>query len=509
MTDVFFDRSHQVMGKHRQTEVASTETIAQGKLSRKMRMAARFGDVRKVRKIIAKFGLSHCKDWRDGFALLREALRSSQLDVMKVLLEAGAKLEDTRKRTYILHEAVSRDVRYMPFVKLLLENGASVNSRNRDGNSPLDCAQRYEMAELLCSGSNSRVDVNAVNSRGLTPLHQAAWAYRSRLVQVLIDMGADVNFRAPEAFYHSFTPLHAAVLASSPEAASTCKALLEGGANVNARDVFRETPLHVAVLRRPVLPDTLEALLNWPEVDMEAKDVRGNTALSEAVARLQFVAVSTLLEYGADINIANRSGLTPVQVIEDIRAKGSYKAYAFSRILRVSMALRNHIAKLKCAALPVIEENLIACQCTTYEVENGSNYRGRYTSKTLDDPKFVKLCTDEVLRMKNETIGNSRMSYYDILSLSSHQVAMYRYSRNVWVSGVVESTESVMEKFPVYGRWIAVRFRRATWRMQLKERVVASLQPIFDVLPNLCIDLITDFLSNEDLEFFIRHDKVL
>ena len=52
--------------------------------------------------------------------------------------------------------------------------------------------------------------------------------------------GADVHAREPKSL---ITPLHAAV---SLECGGGAEALLDGGANVNERDRYGHTPLHLA-----------------------------------------------------------------------------------------------------------------------------------------------------------------------------------------------------------------------------------------------------------------------
>ncbi|CAM9986489.1 unnamed protein product [Ectocarpus sp. 12 AP-2014] len=91
-------------------------------------------------------------------------------------------------------------------------------------------------------------EVNATNGQGWAALHYAAVvvvAVRDNgdAVRALLGTGADVNVKATNNI--CFTPLHLAVchrIASD----GTIRALLEGGANINARTAGDQTPLHVA-----------------------------------------------------------------------------------------------------------------------------------------------------------------------------------------------------------------------------------------------------------------------
>jgi hypothetical protein len=77
--------------------------------------------------------------------------------------------------------------------KLLIAKGADLNSKTRQGETPLHGAAsngRKEIVELLLAKG---ADVNAKNEYGWTPLHWAAEYGRKEIVELLIDEGADVN----------------------------------------------------------------------------------------------------------------------------------------------------------------------------------------------------------------------------------------------------------------------------------------------------------------------------
>ena len=88
-----------------------------------------------------------------------------------------------------------------------------------------------------------------------TPLHLAAYENPDpAAIAALIEAGADVNARIGG----GATPLHGAAL-NNPELA-VIAALIKGGANVNAQMLSDYTPLHAAA-KEPRNPAVIEALL--------------------------------------------------------------------------------------------------------------------------------------------------------------------------------------------------------------------------------------------------------
>lgn len=127
--------------------------------------------------------------------------------------------------------------------------------------------------------------------RTRTPLHWAAQHGHTEVVRTLIDNGTDVNAR--DVFGR--TPLHLAV--SHPEIIAL---LLEAGANVNARDSLSNTPLHRAV---PSI-ESVDALIR-AGADVRAENTSGNTPLDIAMrygnSRRSVAIVQQLVEAGAGV----------------------------------------------------------------------------------------------------------------------------------------------------------------------------------------------------------------
>jgi hypothetical protein len=144
---------------------------------------------------------------------------------------------------YMTPAVVALAGRHFQLAQVLHLNGSSVAPRGYSDNTPLHAAAYYgdlEMAQVLLEYG---VDVNAQNDAGCTPLDFASRdGHRndSRVVQLLIDHGADPNTRASRS---GFTPLHRA---SENGRIEVVRLLIEHGANVEMQDKYGRTPLNVA-----------------------------------------------------------------------------------------------------------------------------------------------------------------------------------------------------------------------------------------------------------------------
>jgi len=128
---------------------------------------------------------------------------------------------------------------YVALARLLIEHGADVNAKDRQGGTPLHRAASGGQVSLIDVLIEKGARVNATTAVGGTPLHSAARAGRLDAVRRLLAKGADVNARSAR----QRTPLHWAVEAGKREVA---RLLLTQGADVNAKDREGMTPADLA-----------------------------------------------------------------------------------------------------------------------------------------------------------------------------------------------------------------------------------------------------------------------
>jgi ankyrin repeat protein len=100
--------------------------------------------------------------------------------------------------------------------------------------------------------------------------------------------------------------LHAAIVDQRIDIA---RSLIDAGANVNAPDRFKQTPLLAAVQQRNL---DLISLLLHAGADVNRGDAEGYTPLMEAANLLERDIVQALLEHGAKIDARSGGGATPL-----------------------------------------------------------------------------------------------------------------------------------------------------------------------------------------------------
>ncbi|PQE05164.1 Ankyrin repeat-containing domain protein [Rutstroemia sp. NJR-2017a BBW] len=269
---------------------------------------------------------------------LFQAILADDVYFAEMLIDNGARVEQIDKQGHtVLH--ISTD-NLTPackhIVKCLLDYGADISAVTKQGESPLHLAAYQGNAaamEVLLSHSDSKL-LGVRSATGFTALHSAAHGPAQTnidVVALLLAQGMDINERTDS----GLTLLHLAATSFSPDKIDFVELLLEKGADVNGWTIpvvlgdstpqaherslptkqangVIDTPLHLALDREPVDFGLVSVLLDGG-ANIEARDSIGRTALLRCVVGYevalprQEVALE-LIKRGANIEAVDDLG---------------------------------------------------------------------------------------------------------------------------------------------------------------------------------------------------------
>lgn len=176
---------------------------------------------------------------------------------------------------------------------------------NRDLLKAAELGNREAVAELLADGA----DIDATDERGRTSALIAVHTDQLELFQFLIGQGANINIRDNR----QDNPL---LYAGAEGKLDFVKAAVAAGADTTITNRFGGTALIPAADRGHV--EIVRELLATSDVEVNHVNDLGWTALLEAVilgdgGKRHQEIVELLIENGADVNLADGEGVTPLQ----------------------------------------------------------------------------------------------------------------------------------------------------------------------------------------------------
>ena len=208
-------------------------------------------------------------------------------------------------------------------VRALIAQKADLNTPLVDGATALHWASHFDdtatVKALLAAGANAKT----ANRYGITPLSEACVNGNAEVVELLLKAGADANAPTTE----GETALMTASRTGNPAAV---KALLDHGAQINVAEEWRgQTPLmwaaaegHAEVVKLLIangaLVDAKSKVFDYTALRPKAGSVGMNfprgglTPLLFAARQGSLPVVKTLLDAGANINLADPDGTSAV-----------------------------------------------------------------------------------------------------------------------------------------------------------------------------------------------------
>ena len=230
--------------------------------------------------------------------------------VAQLLLDHGADINVRNKNGRTpLHGAVDElyddaEDWFFDAIQFLLKHGADVVAQDHDHMTPLHVASGYSGARVVRLLLEHSANVDALDNQSATPLHFASQGGCVGVAHVLIEHGADVHALDN----NHFTPLH---FASQSGDADSARLLIEHGADVHALDNNHFTPLHFASQRGDA--DCARLLIKH-DADVHALDNNHSTPLHFMPKNGGVGAARVLLEHGAVTDAQDKEDSTPLHI---------------------------------------------------------------------------------------------------------------------------------------------------------------------------------------------------
>ena len=301
-----------------------------------LQLAAKAGDkvlLRQLLRLYVDHEVDLAVDHADGMTYLHHActLVEYSQDIVRAFLKKGANVHATTSLSLSdapgftpLHFAV----KYGNFnnVQELMEYGADPGVMNGHGETPLHLTGHHPEIVAECFKNYQLYNVDTRDRYGTSHFHIACLYGRHEIVGEFIKRRSvgDINMRiqmTPTLIsYHGSRPLHLALRLDDPrvntddQAKVVCKLLNSPDIDVNARDTHGQTALHIAMMTGHK-PSSVVALVSHKSIDVNARNLDGQTALHLAAKCESMIAqIYTLLRHGADVYVQDERGRTVLHV---------------------------------------------------------------------------------------------------------------------------------------------------------------------------------------------------
>ena len=250
-------------------------------------------------------------------SLIYEATELEDIDLCNLLIKKGANIKEKFEGNSLLH--LSTKLGNKNLVSLYLSYALLVDERGENGETPLMIALKsgnYSLVQFLIS---KKANINLANTNGDTPLSLAVANAELKIVQQLIQSKADVN-HLNEYGNNLLMESVKGDINKKKEIYEIISLLVKSGLKINSKNIYGNTALSYMINKKNV--KLIKHLIKLG-ADINIIDNLGNTPLHKAVLlslfdRLKNKELDEILEIlfqaGSDPNIRNNEGLTPLHI---------------------------------------------------------------------------------------------------------------------------------------------------------------------------------------------------
>jgi len=300
--------------------------------------------ITEIAQLLLEHGASAHARSKNGRKPLHLASHNGLPGIVALLLKLDTDVDaqDNDTMTPLLLVSQSRpdlfgdDSRITKTTQLLLEHGASVRIRNKNGQIPLHTASHHGLSGIVALLLKFGADVDAQDNDTMTPLllvpqqqtpflflSQSVSSHRipgdvpqvTKITQLLLEHGASPHARNK----NGQMPLHIASYHGLPGIVAP---LLKFGAEVDAQDNDSMTPLLLVSQTQARLPifgnsqitETAQLLLEHG-ASVHARNKYGQMPLHTALNHGLSDIVALLLKFGADVDAQDNDSMTPLHLV--------------------------------------------------------------------------------------------------------------------------------------------------------------------------------------------------
>ncbi len=259
-------------------------------------MAVEENDVKKAERLLS---IEPRAIHYQGNSLLPKTLRLGKWQLARLFINRGKDVDQLANfKTMLFTPLYSEPTNYAILEALL-----------RHANKRKDFNYQPYLAKAITKKDTNSLRMLVKYGANLNPKDQKAPLFLAadkddvQTIKFLLELGADPNIK-----FSGSTLLHRAISSEKPQLA---KILLEGHANVNAKDLGERTPIHIAIHKKD--PALTKLLIKY-KANIHEIDSRKDTLLHIAVREDKPEIAKLLLQAGTKVNAKNNANETPFQI---------------------------------------------------------------------------------------------------------------------------------------------------------------------------------------------------